>query len=83
MKLVLIEWVDSHGPVEGWKIIDEDAKPELLICESVGWLVYNGKDCKKILPHRAGYKNTTIIRQGRGEMTIPRRAIMKITELKQ
>lgn len=82
MKLVLIEWVDSHGPLDGWKQIEEDDKPESLICESVGWLLYDGKDCKKIVPHRAGHRNQNIILQGRGDMTIPTRAILKITNLK-
>jgi hypothetical protein len=80
MKLVLIEWVDSHGPVEGWRLLDDD-KPELMICESVGWLVHDGKDCKTIVPHLAGHKNKHIALQGRGDMTIPSRAIVKMTRL--
>jgi hypothetical protein len=82
MDLVLIEWVDSHGTIEGWKPIDKEIKPELLVCESVGWLLYNGKDCKKIIPHKAGYKNENIIHQGRGDLTIPTKAIIKIKKLK-
>ena len=80
MKLVLIEWVDSHGPADGWSLIDEE-RSEPLICESVGWLKYNGKDCKTIVPHKAGHKNNKIALQGRGELTIPTRAILKLKEL--
>jgi hypothetical protein len=82
MDLVLIEWVDSHGPVDGWRIIDNSIEPEPLICESVGWLLYNGKNCKKVLPHRAGYKSEGIDEQGRGELTIPTKAILAIKKLK-
>jgi hypothetical protein len=81
MKLVLIEWVDSHGSIEGWKLIEENTKSETLICESVGWLLYDGKDCKTILPHMAGHKSDNIMFQGRGELTIPTKAILKMKTL--
>lgn len=81
MDLVFIEWLDSHGSVEGWQVID-DMKPEPLICESVGWLLYDGEECKKVLPHKAGYRNKDIVHQGRGELTIPTKAILKIKKLK-
>ena len=82
MKLVLIEWVDSHGLVDGWNVVEQDTEPELLVCESVGWLLYDGKECKTIMPHRAGHKSKDIALQGRGVLNIPQRAILKFTELK-
>jgi len=82
MNIVLIEWVDSHGTIEGWQIIDDKSKPEALICESVGWLIYGGTDCKKIIPHRAGYQNKNITPQGRGDLTIPTKSILKGKKLK-
>lgn len=81
MKLILIEWVDSHGPVDGWNVIEDKQNSEPLICESVGWLIYNGKNCKTIVPHKAGHKNNKIALQGRGELTIPTRAIIKLKEI--
>ncbi|HEX2964462.1 MAG TPA: hypothetical protein VHO84_01680 [Syntrophorhabdaceae bacterium] len=81
MKLVLIEWVDSHGSIEGWKLIEENSKSETLICESVGWLLYDGKDCKTVLPHKAGHKSDNIMFQGRGELTIPTKAIIRMKTL--
>jgi hypothetical protein len=81
-KLVQIEWVDSQGPDGSWRFLhEEDLKKTLsdLLCRSVGWLVYDGKDCKRIVPHLAGNGDDL---QGRGDLAIPSRSIVKITELK-
>jgi len=71
MKLVLIEWLDSHAG-RGWstaKQLQQCAIP--LYCRSVGWLVAERKDCKVIVPHLAGEKNGDIMLQGCGDLTIP------------
>lgn len=81
-KLVYIEWLDSQGPPGGWRFLAEDkieSKKADLVCQSVGWLIYNGKDCKRIMPHLSGEGKDI---QGRGDLVIPSKAILKISELK-
>jgi hypothetical protein len=81
-KLVMIEWLDSQGPTGSWRYLEESSLGVTLndmICKSVGWLIYNGKDCKRIIPHLSGEGKEL---QGRGDLAIPSRAIVKITELK-
>lgn len=78
MKLVLIEWVDSHSG-RGWKQMEDlkgTAKP--LPCKSVGWLFFDGREAKVVVPHvsQDGL-------QGVGDITIPTCAIKKITVLKE
>jgi len=83
MKLVLIEWLDSHGS-QGWQTLEElEHACEPMKCRSVGWLFREGKDFKTILPHIAGENNKNIILQGRGELTIPTKAITKIKILQE
>ncbi len=82
MKLVLINWLDSHGTLEGWQIIEDENKPEPLQCQSVGWLLHNNKDCKVIIPHIGGGNDTQFPFQGRGELIIPTKSIVSIKELK-
>ena len=83
MKLVLIEWLDSHGS-KGWQTLEElELVDEPLKCRSVGWLFYDGADCKVIIPHIAGEKNTNIVHQCRGDLVIPTRAIIELTIIKE
>jgi len=81
-EIVLVEWVDSHSG-RGWQTIDQlegVAKP--LYCKSVGWLIKETKQCKVIVPHIAGEKNTDIMLQGCGDLTIPTKAIIQIKRIK-
>jgi hypothetical protein len=81
MKLVLVEWVDSHAG-RGWQDmprIESAAQP--LYCRSVGWLASEAGDCKVLVPHIAGEKNGEIALQGSGDLTIPNRAIVKMRVL--
>ena len=73
MELVLIEWVDSAGS-EGWHSLEDLKSPESLYCKSVGWLLCDGVDWKTIIPHISDH-------QGRGEITIPSKCIIKITKI--
>ncbi len=79
-RLVLIEWVDSHGVSSDWQYIDE-CKPSVVVCQSVGWLIHDGKECKVIVPHLT--KSDHVKRQGCGEMTIPAASVVKLVELKE
>lgn len=83
MKLVLVEWLDSHAG-RGWQDeakLREVARP--LYCRSVGWLVAENKDCKVLVPHIAGEKNGDILLQGCGDLTIPAASITKVTVLRK
>lgn len=83
MKLVLIEWLDSHSG-RGWQdieVLERAAVP--LYCRSVGWLLFDGKDCKVIIPHIAGEKNGNTMLQGCGDLTIPTNAIAKMIVLRK
>ena len=83
MKLVLVEWLDSHQS-RGWQDverIEEAAEP--LYCRSVGWLAAENKDCKVLVPHISGERNGTVLLQGCGDMTIPTKAIIKMRVLRK
>ena len=77
--LVLVEWLDSFGCSSNWQSI-EDLKPNPIVCRSVGWLIYDGDDCKVILPHITDSQKN-IEKQGCGDMTIPSKCIIKIQNL--
>jgi hypothetical protein len=80
-RLVLIEWLDSHGGMGGWKDLEE-CTPDLLICRSVGWLLHETDQVKVIIPHLIEPDPSThIAAQGRGDMTIPCAAIVSVREL--
>ena len=74
-QLVLIEWEDSYGCSSTWTEIVDPVTPVVLMCRSVGWLVYDGDDCKVLVPHIA---EGMPARQGCGDMTIPASAIRRV-----
>jgi hypothetical protein len=80
-KLVQVEWEDSYGCSPDWVAVSDDLAPTVMLCRSVGWLVYDGADCKTIIPHlnQANHPNAAL--QGCGDMTIPASAIKSICEL--
>jgi hypothetical protein len=80
MQLVYIEWVDSYGCASEWTPIDPYT-PELLHCQSVGWLLHDGQDCKVIIPHLSQASHSNASQQGCGDMTIPTAAITKIVPI--
>jgi len=80
-RLVLVRWVDSFGVSSNWREIGECA-PDVLTCQSVGWLLHDAADCKVIVPHLAGSEpDAATAEQGCGDMTIPTAAILSIVEL--
>ncbi len=82
MELVLIEWLDSHAS-RGWQTLDAiESAAVPLYCRSVGWLAKSTKDVKVLVPHVAGEENGDVALQGCGDLTIPTKAIVKITTLK-
>ena len=76
-RLVLIEWVDSFGCSADWQELDENFQPKPIVCKSVGWLLFDGSECKVIVPHVAD----AIKQQGCGDMTIPTNCILRISDL--
>lgn len=80
MRLVLIEWEDSHGD-GAWHAL-ERIEDRALICRSVGWLVVDGERAKVIAPH-INEQEVGVPLQGCGVMTIPTRAVLRVTELSQ
>jgi hypothetical protein len=79
VKLVLVEWRDSYGCSSDWQPL-EGVTPQPLICRSVGWLAYDGDECKLVVPHISGdHPNTR--KQGCGDMTIPTSAIISMSEI--
>ena len=84
MKLVLIEWLDSHSGARRWQPLREIVRnAEPVICRSVGWLVHDSKRCKVIVPHISGEKNEGVIPYGDGDLSIPAKAIIKTTVLRR
>ncbi len=80
MRLVIIEWVDSFGCGSHWEDLAEDCEPKPMDCRSVGWLFRDGPDCKVIVPH-VGNLPDGASQQGCGEMTIPTKSILRMTDL--
>lgn len=82
MRLVLVEWMDSFGCSANWQPLDtENLSPKPILCRSVGWLAHNGKDCKVIVPHVSEVNPEEAKKQGCGDMTIPSKAIIRISTL--
>lgn len=80
MRLVLVVWEDSFGCSSHWEEIDDDCRPKPIVCRSVGWLRYDGPDCKLIIPHVADIPNSDA-QQGCGDMSIPAKCIRSIIDL--
>jgi len=80
VKLVLIEWQDAFGCSPSWQDMSDIEKPKPLLIQSVGWLLYDGKDCKVLVPHKTD-GGVGVEPQGCGDMTIPTSAIKCIEEL--
>jgi hypothetical protein len=80
-RLVYVEWEDSYGCASEWENL-ENCSPEVMICQSVGWLIHDDKKCKVIVPHLNMPDHPNIDRPGCGDMTIPTSAILRIADLK-
>ncbi len=82
MQLVYVEWVDSYGCASTWTEVGE-LDPQILKCRSVGWLAYDGPDCKVVDPHIADRSNMELPPQGRGDFTIPAAAFLRLIPLQE
>lgn len=81
MKLVIVDWVDSHAG-RGWQDIPKiEASAQPLFCRSVGWILSKTKDVIVIVPHLSSDSIGGQTLQGAGDMIIPMKAVLKITNL--
>lgn len=78
--LVYVEWEDSAVGTTGWGET-AGAAPSVVTVRSVGWLVYEAKDCKLIVPHLSQHDHADAKQQGCGDMTIPASSIRRIIRL--
>ena len=79
-RLVFVEWEDSFVGMSGWGETD-GARPNVVVCQSVGWLIHDGEDCKLIVPHLSAPNHLFAKQQGCGDMTIPASAVRRIVDL--
>ena len=77
-QLIKIDWEDSRQPVSEWLYLEDYEKPSAVICQSIGWLIHDGKDVKAIAQN-IGDADEKI--QVSGVMQIPVCSIKKITEI--
>lgn len=77
----MVEWFDSFGCSPSWQPLEISA-PKPMLVRSVGWLAYDGKDCKVVVPHLADETSPDVTPQGCGDMTIPTRSIRRMTTLR-
>ncbi len=81
MKLVMIEWLDSHSG-DGWRKLSEIKEDgESVRCRSVGWLLTEGNGYKVIVPHISGDESVGTSPYGNGDLSIPEAAIVDVREL--
>lgn len=78
--LVLIEWEDSAQPVANWQYLDDIGEPEVVRCQSVGFLIYDGEDVRALAPN-IGDPGTEHA-QASGVIRIPVRSIIRVRQLK-
>jgi len=84
MRLVLVEWVDSHQVSAGgvWTELGASTlEDKALTMHSVGWLAIDGEHAKVIVPHHSGEHSPTM--QGAGIMSIPARSVIRLVNLEE
>ncbi|HEY9544744.1 MAG TPA: hypothetical protein VIR56_01985 [Solimonas sp.] len=48
---VLIEWLDSAQPIPGWRLLSDLPNPDVVKCESVGWIIGETDDVLMLAPN--------------------------------
>ena len=82
MKLVLIEWIDSHS-LDSWAGIEElKGACSPLHCRSVGWLIAKKSGYTLLTTGLCGEKDNIIVK-GRDHFAIPDCCIQKVTVLRK
>jgi hypothetical protein len=76
VELVLVEWIDSCKG-EGWTVLEDlQENHSVKKCKSVGWIVARDSESVTLAGHLG--ENPT---QCCGDMTIPFRSIVRMSEL--
>lgn len=78
--LVLIEWEDSAQPIAGWAFLEGMDDWQIVKCQSVGWLIHDGKHVKALAPN-LGDTESENSAQVSGVIRIPARCVVKMTRL--
>lgn len=80
-RLVLVDWFDSFGVGPDWSEWDEAREVQPLVCQSVGWVLRDNNDVLVIASHRSDKDHKHSSQQWCGDMTIPKVAVVKVTNL--
>ena len=83
MKLVLVEWVDSHSG-RGWRTLDElkdECRP--LVCRSVGWLVKRANRQVLLVASLNSENEKDLLTNGCSDTVIPTSCITRMVELRE
>ena len=84
MKLVLVEWVDSHSSRDTWTGLDElKGKTRHLHCRTVGWIIEKNKQVLMLASSFSSSERNGEPAHASGDMAIPIEAIKKITILRK
>jgi hypothetical protein len=75
---VYVQWQDSYGCSSHWSTIDYSTNPKRMVCQSLGWLMYQDEKVIVIIPHLAQDEDLSV-NDGCGDMTIPTDAVLEMT----
>lgn len=81
VKLVLVEWWDSHQNISGWAAV-ADITPDLPLIRSVGWVVHDTPECLVLVANH-GEETRSSPEQACGEMTIPKVCVKRVRRLRE
>jgi len=81
-KIVEVEWLDSHMKREGWTWeYSENEDIECMSHKSVGYVLFDNKDCLTIVQSMADWKHEDGTFNVANRITIPKVCILKTTTL--
>jgi len=75
-RIVLVEWWDSFGCPAGWQFA-EDVAPDVVLVQSVGWLLKETDQFKFLAPHVNEKRGASDRPQIAGYITIPQGAVKR------
>jgi hypothetical protein len=78
--IVVIRWIDSASPQNGWVRLQDWEGVGSLECISVGYLIKDEDGTKTIAPHIA-YPDDPAQCQGNGIIVIPDQAVLSVDKL--
>ena len=78
---VMVKWVDSYGCGSDWEQTrDINAEPHY--CYSIGWVLEETSDVIVIAPHLSPAREEVGAEESAcGDMTIPMRSVINVTEI--